>query len=279
MEVIERIQDRLDHLGWSWADLARAMGMVEQRVNNWRTRGVPARELRNVEASLKLPRYALDDADTQQTVEEEHDELLDVVSIRRKRLKQVIDERFGGRQTRFVDATGINAGELSALMRDKHFGEKKARSLEEQAGLPGGYLDRPFDQKREQSAKPLGNAKEKRFQNLRWLISTRFGGNAGQCADFLGMKRPQMSRWVTDNEASRQGISEESAREMESKLGLRPRSLDSDGAAEMAALATDESELLEAWAYLLPTEKEAIMEQIRLMAAHNKAVLEHYSKP
>jgi len=265
MELIERIQARLDYLGWSWADLARAMGMVEQRVNNWRTRGVPARELRNVEAALKVPRYALDVADIHHSVETA------VTEIRRVRLKEWFANRTLPEKEKSY---------LSQLLGGKaSFGEKAARRLEKDYGMLDGHLDRPFDQKRVQGEKPLENAKEKRFQNLRWLISTRFGGNAGQCADFLGMKRPQMSRWVTDNEASRQGISEESAREMESKLGLRPRSLDSDSAAEKTALTTDESELLEAWAYLLPTEKEAIMKQIRLMAAHNKAVLEHYSKP
>ena len=122
LELIERIHARLDHLGWGWADLARAMGLTEQRVNNWRTRGVPARELRNVELALKLPRYALDVAEAQHTAE------------------------------------------------------------------------------------------------------------------------------IAVNAAGR------------------------------ATLGTDESELLKVWAYLLPAEKEAIMEQIRPMAAHNQAVLEHYSK-
>lgn len=40
----------------------------------------------------------------------------------------------------------------------------------------------------------------------------------------------------------------------------------------------DHSELLEAWGYLLPAEKESVMEQIRPMVAHNKAVLAHYCK-
>lgn len=119
LELIERIHARLDHLGWGWADLARAMGLTEQRVNNWRTRGVPARELRNVELALKLPRYALDVTEAQ-TAE----------------------------------------------------------------------------------------------------ITVNAGGRA--------------------------------------------------------ALGTDEFELLKVWAYLLPAEKESVMEQIRPMAAHNKAVLEHY---
>lgn len=59
-ELIESVSARLDYLGWNWGDLARLMGMAEQRVNNWRNRGIPARELRKVEAALKLPRYALD---------------------------------------------------------------------------------------------------------------------------------------------------------------------------------------------------------------------------
>lgn len=79
MELIERISARLDDLGWRWADLARAMGMTEQRLNNWRIRGVPARELRNVEASLKLPQYALDAANMRQLGPQavEHAELLE----------------------------------------------------------------------------------------------------------------------------------------------------------------------------------------------------------
>lgn len=44
-----------------WADLARAMGLSEQRVNNWRTRGIPAAQIRNIEAALGLKRYALDE--------------------------------------------------------------------------------------------------------------------------------------------------------------------------------------------------------------------------
>lgn len=62
--------------------------------------------------------------------------------------------------------------------------------------------------------------KANRLARLREIIDTKFGGNAGQCADFFGIKRPQMSRWVTKNATSRQGIAEESARAMEKKLSL-----------------------------------------------------------
>lgn len=43
-----------------WADLARAMNISEQRLNNWRTRGVPIAQVRNLESALGLARYALD---------------------------------------------------------------------------------------------------------------------------------------------------------------------------------------------------------------------------
>lgn len=61
--------------------------------------------------------------------------------IRRERLKALIAERYNGIQANMVRDTGINAGELSALMRNKSFGEKKARALEKQLGLPDKWLD------------------------------------------------------------------------------------------------------------------------------------------
>lgn len=66
---------------------------------------------------------------------------MDTVAIRRQRLKALIRERYKGIQANMVRDTGINAGELSALMRDKYFGEKKARALEKQLGLPDLWFD------------------------------------------------------------------------------------------------------------------------------------------
>jgi len=66
---------------------------------------------------------------------------LEIQDIRRQNLRLWIEEKFEGSQARFVDATGINQGELSALLKDKSFGEKKARKLELLAGMPEGYLD------------------------------------------------------------------------------------------------------------------------------------------
>lgn len=69
----------------------------------------------------------------------------DVVARRRLNLKAWIDERFKGVQAAFVDKTGINQGELSGLLKKKSFGEKKARALEKQAGMPDGWLDSIHD--------------------------------------------------------------------------------------------------------------------------------------
>lgn len=68
-----------------------------------------------------------------------------IVAARRKRLRQWIDSEYDGIQAKFVAATGVNQGELSLLLKDKPFGEKRADSLEEQAGMPVGYLLSPLD--------------------------------------------------------------------------------------------------------------------------------------
>lgn len=65
---------------------------------------------------------------------------------RRAQLRRWIDERFGGSQTLFIGSTNdgekqMNQGELSALLKTKSFGERRARSLEKQAGMPAGYLE------------------------------------------------------------------------------------------------------------------------------------------
>lgn len=62
--------------------------------------------------------------------------------------------------------------------------------------------------------------KDIRIIRLRKLIDDKYDGYDGQFADAHNMKRPQVSRWVTDNEEARQGISEASARKIEKKEGL-----------------------------------------------------------
>jgi phage repressor protein C with HTH and peptisase S24 domain len=65
-------------------------------------------------------------------------------ALRREKLKKWIEDNLAGSQAKFVEITGINQGELSALLKEKSFGEKKARKLEAQAGMPDFYLDTPI---------------------------------------------------------------------------------------------------------------------------------------
>lgn len=66
---------------------------------------------------------------------------MEIQDIRRKRLRQLIADRYEGSQSKLVEATGENQGEISSLLRNKSFGEKKARKLEQKADLPVGWLD------------------------------------------------------------------------------------------------------------------------------------------
>lgn len=60
---------------------------------------------------------------------------------RRARLRQWIDERYGGSQASFVAEHKLNQGEISSLLKDKSFGSVKARNLETLTGMPERYLD------------------------------------------------------------------------------------------------------------------------------------------
>jgi phage repressor protein C with HTH and peptisase S24 domain len=79
-----------------------------------------------------------------------------LVENRRARLKEWIDSNYKGVVARFIDATDINQGEVSGLLKSKSFGEKKARSLEEKAGMPYGWLDTlPTDKNKKEGAEKL----------------------------------------------------------------------------------------------------------------------------
>lgn len=69
-------------------------------------------------------------------------------------------------------------------------------------------------------AKYRMDVKQIRLIRLRQHIGDKYDGFSGRLADALGMKRPQLTRWVTKNSEARQGISEESARDIEKKEGL-----------------------------------------------------------
>ncbi|WP_416190730.1 bifunctional 3,4-dihydroxy-2-butanone-4-phosphate synthase/GTP cyclohydrolase II [Neisseria sp. CCUG12390] len=64
-----------------------------------------------------------------------------ITELRRHNLRQWINRQYGGQQARLVAATGINQGELSALLKNKSFGEKKARKIERDAAMPEMWLD------------------------------------------------------------------------------------------------------------------------------------------
>lgn len=69
-----------------------------------------------------------------------------VVKNRRENLRTWIAARFNGSQSRFIEECGergieVNQGELSGLLKTKSFGEKKARKLEKDCGMPTMYLD------------------------------------------------------------------------------------------------------------------------------------------
>lgn len=68
-----------------------------------------------------------------------------IVCNRRKNLKKWIDEKFDGIQAQFIAATEINQGELSGLLKNKSFGERKARSIETAAKMPHLWLDQAHD--------------------------------------------------------------------------------------------------------------------------------------
>lgn len=80
---------------------------------------------------------------------------------RRRQLRRWIDKHFGGSQSEFIASTNdgekqINQGELSGLLKNKAFGEKRARRLEAQAHMPPFYLeqdnDNPFEHKATEQA-------------------------------------------------------------------------------------------------------------------------------
>lgn len=64
---------------------------------------------------------------------------MDTIENRRARLAELI-ARFGS-QAEFCRQTGENQGEISGLLKEKSFGEKKARKLERLSGVEAGWLD------------------------------------------------------------------------------------------------------------------------------------------
>lgn len=65
---------------------------------------------------------------------------MNIQDTRRERLAALIQERYES-QADFVNKTGQSQSEVSSLLKNKSFGEKKARKIEDAAGLPPGWLD------------------------------------------------------------------------------------------------------------------------------------------
>ena len=93
-------------------------------------------------------------------------ESLDTESLRRHNLRQWIDRLHQGRQAQFVAETGINQGELSALLKNKTFGERKARKIEQQAGMPQRWLDENHNRPSEKNACPQTTQKTSRSMKI-----------------------------------------------------------------------------------------------------------------
>lgn len=62
------------------------------------------------------------------------------VENRRRQLRKWIDSHFPN-MAAFVARHGLNQGEISGLLKTKSFGSRKARNLEEAAGMPLRYLE------------------------------------------------------------------------------------------------------------------------------------------
>lgn len=92
---------------------------------------------------------------------------------RRIQLKAWIDKHFGGKQSDFIKAIRGNQGEISALLRGaRTFGERKARSIEDVAGMPQRYLEQR-DHHSENSASTQNN-----LLNIVPSDQTKQSGNA-----------------------------------------------------------------------------------------------------
>lgn len=107
-----------------------------------------------------------------------------VVATRRGRLKKWIDDNFYGSQVAFINDCAlrdhhINQGELSGLLKEKSFGEKKARSLEGIAKMPAGYLDTPLDGAVIRPAQKLAKADMWTAEILRIVRSLKAGQKEG----------------------------------------------------------------------------------------------------
>lgn len=62
------------------------------------------------------------------------------VAVRRKQLKAWIDARYDSTRA-FCLQFGLNESDISQLLRQKSFGSRRARNLEQKTGMPSRYLE------------------------------------------------------------------------------------------------------------------------------------------
>jgi hypothetical protein len=125
---------------------------------------------------------------------------MDIQSNRRARLAQLIIDRYNGSQAGFVDATGANQGEVSALLRNKSFGEKKARKIEIDSGIPAGWLDIPIDGEGEKPLVRLVSVPSSTDIERAFALDLAYVLNSYVKADVEG--RRSILRFVKSREAS-----------------------------------------------------------------------------
>lgn len=75
---------------------------------------------------------------------------MDIKDIRKARLRQLINLKFGGVMARLAEAIGRQSSYVARLLAEnsdhsRNIGEKLAREIEEACDLPYRYLDAPFD--------------------------------------------------------------------------------------------------------------------------------------
>ena len=51
-DALSRVEQKLSDLGWTWADFARALNTTDQRVYNWKKRGIPKSEIDRIADAL-----------------------------------------------------------------------------------------------------------------------------------------------------------------------------------------------------------------------------------
>lgn len=119
-----------------------------------------------------------------------------------------------------------------------------------------------------------------RQRNLAALVESMFAGNQAKLASAIGAKQPQVNRWLSTSTASPRKISEESARQIEAKLGLRENGLDdpngcvSDGAAQPNPVFDDVRWILE---HGRPNEISIFMATIEaIKSAHKNQDVKHF---